>query len=136
MPPPGAQPPEKSLQEFVDELDTYPIEAFVFLHEGLAYAVHAIHGQRKSPEQDMHVSGQQLCEGLREFALLKYGMLAGTVVRWWGINATIDFGTMVYSLIDAGMMGKTESDSIDDFRDVYDFRVAFDPRKYAIPELK
>lgn len=135
MPPTGPQP-EKTLQDVVEELDTFPLEAFIFLHEGLAYTVHAIHGQRKSPEQNMHVSGQQLCEGLRDFAVMKYGMLAGTVMRRWGVNCTLDFGKMVYSLIDAGLMSKTEADSLDDFRNAYDFHAAFDANKYAIPELK
>lgn len=136
MPPTGPQPPQKSLTEFVEELGTFPLEAFLFLHEGLAYTVHAIHGQRKSPAQNMHVTGQQLCHGLRDFALLKYGMLAHTVLSRWGIRSTDDFGTMVYSLIEAGLMGKTDTDSIDDFHHVYEFRTAFDARQYAIAELK
>ena len=136
MPPSGPQPPEKTLQDVVDALGTYPIEAFVFLHEGLAYTVHHLHGERKTAEQDMHVSGQQLCQGLRDFALLKYGMLAGTVLCRWGINGTIDFGKMVFNMIDAGMMSRTDADTVDDFRNVYDFRSAFDAGGYHIPEGK
>ncbi len=136
MPPSAPQPPEKTLHDVVDELGTYPIEAFIFLHEALAYTVEHLHGKRKDPEQNMHVSGQQLCQGLRDFAMLKYGMLAGTVLRRWGVNGTVDFGRMVFSMIDAGMMSRTDSDTLDDFRNVYDFRTTFDGGVYQIPQIK
>jgi len=124
------------LEEFVQQAGTFPIEAFIFLNEGLAYTAHAVHGKRQHAEQDRHVSGQQLCEGLRDFAFQKYGMLAGTVLQHWGITSTRDFGAMVYSLIAAGMMGKSESDSQEDFCEVYDFRCTFDAKNYRIPKLK
>lgn len=132
MPPPAQKQPEKSLEEIVDELGLFPLEAFVFLHEGIAYAVHSVHGKRKSPEQNMHVTGQQLCESLRDYAIAKYGMMAGLVLRSWGVRVTFDFGRMVYAMIEAGHFSKTETDSLDDFRDVYDFKTAFDPAGYKI----
>lgn len=132
MPPQGPQPSDKTLLDVVEELGLYPIEAFAFVNEGLAFTAVRIHGERKSKDQDMHVTGRQLSEGLRDYATLKYGMLAGTVLRRWGINATFDFGRIVYAMIDAGIMSRNESDSIEDFRNVYDFRAAFD-HSYQIP---
>jgi uncharacterized repeat protein (TIGR04138 family) len=53
-------------------------------------------------------------------------MLAGTLLRRWSINFTYDFGRIVFALIDAGFMQRTPHDTIDDFRDVYEFKDAFD----------
>jgi len=47
------------------------------------------------------------------------------VLARWNIRATIDFGHMVYLLIDNEFMHKTPEDSVEDFRDVYDFSEAF-----------
>ena len=43
-----------------------------------------------------------------------------SLFRLWGINRTEDWGNIVFNLIDAGLMSKTDNDSLDDFRDVYD----------------
>ena len=67
-----------------------------------------------------------MCDGLREFALSQWGLLARTVLRRWGISSTLDFGRIVFSLIEAGQMQKTPDDSVEDFRNVYDFRTAFE----------
>lgn len=134
MPPKQTPPQEvKTLEEVVAELDRYPIEAFLFLQEGLNFAVQQFHGQQNADGTPRHVSGQQLCQGLRDFALNRWGRLARTVLRRWGINSTYDFGRIVFALISAKMLDKTEQDEIDDFRDVYDFRAAFEA-DYRIPE--
>lgn len=132
MPPIDEPVQERSLQEIVEDLDRYPVEAFHFVQQGLAYAVDKIHGGASEPGVNRHVSGQQLCEGLREFALLKWGMLARTVLRRWNINSTLDFGRIVFALVDNGLLRKTEQDCIEDFRGVYDFRTAFEGG-YRIP---
>ncbi len=73
-----------------------------------------------------HVSGQQLCMGLRSLAMQNYGLLAPTVLRGWGVRSTEDFGKIVYAMVDAGLLRTSENDSLDDFRGVYDFDEAFD----------
>jgi uncharacterized repeat protein (TIGR04138 family) len=78
------------------------------------------------------VSGQQLCEGLRMYAIEQWGMMAGTVLRRWNLRGTVDFGRIVFALVDGGLMHKTERDKLDDFRDVYDFDRAFDSGAYNI----
>jgi len=115
--------PDKSLDEVISEDERYPPEAFAFLHEGLAHAMRAVHGDE--PGKPQHVTGQQLCHGLRDFAVERWGMLARTVLAKWNIHETLDFGNMVYLLIKHGHMKKTDEDSLDDFRDVYDFDEAF-----------
>ncbi|GIW70647.1 MAG: hypothetical protein KatS3mg102_0189 [Planctomycetota bacterium] len=72
------------------------------------------------------MTGQELCAGLRDLALEKFGPLARTVLRQWGVHRTRDFGEMVFDLIRIGLMGKTDTDTIEDFDEVYAFDEAFD----------
>ena len=128
MPPKERPVREKTLHDVVEDVGSYPIEAFDFVQRGLGYTVQQIYGQQPAAEEGAHchVSGQQLCEGLREFALMQWGMLARTVLRRWNITHTIDFGRIVFALVDNGLMQKTDEDSLDDFRNVYDFKTAFE----------
>ena len=81
MPPGGDPTKEKTLQDVVDEVDLYPIEAFHFVQQGLGYAVTLIHGEMTDAKTSRHITGAQLCEGLREYALNQWGMLARVVLR-------------------------------------------------------
>ncbi|MFQ5806376.1 MAG: Minf_1886 family protein [Phycisphaerae bacterium] len=108
----------------------YPPAAYEFLHHGLEYTARLVYAT-EPPEGPRHVSGQQLCEGLRALALETWGPLAQSVLSSWNIRKTRDFGEMVFLLIELGLMGKQDSDRIEDFDDVYDFREAFG--SYEIP---
>src|ERR1044072_7756269 len=146
MPPKEPQPPEnpekapKPLEEIGDEVGLYPIEAYEFIHSGLAYTVQKLHGTpaqieeklKKGEKKSIHVTGRDLSEGLREFALLRWGMLARTVLKRWNITRTDDFGRIVFALVENGHMSKTDEDTIDDFKNVFDFATAFDDN-YRIP---
>lgn len=140
MPPKGDSPkPEMSLAEIVDAVGLYPIEAYEFVQSGLQFTVAREHGTvdltKPGPVDPKkltgdpvvgHVSGRQLCEGLRDFALMNWGMLARIVLGRWNIRRTIDFGRIVFALVDHGHMKKTDDDNVEDFRDVYDFMSAFE----------
>lgn len=121
----------------------YPLDAFIFVQQGLEYTVQRTYGplenDAQQPEKETpgdacakrverHISGRQLCMGLRDFAIEQYGLLARTVMRRWRINGCEDFGHIVFAMVDAGLMNKTEDDSIRDFTDVYDFEAAFAPQ--------
>jgi uncharacterized repeat protein (TIGR04138 family) len=101
----------------------YSQEAFQFVRDGLAHTVKTIHGENKSCER--HVCGQELCVGLKDYAIERYGLLARTVLSRWGINKTEDFGRIVFAMIEAGLMRKSEEDSLEDFREVFEFEEAF-----------
>ena len=104
----------------------YPIEAFAFVREGLNYAVEAVHEDSDAlPEDERHISGQQLCLGLRDLAISRWGLLAPAVLDHWHVRRTFDFGRIVFTMIDAGLMTKTPNDSLDDFHSVFDFGEAF-----------
>ena len=126
--------PDKSMDEVIREDGRYPIDAFGFLHDGLTRAVQETHGDQAGPTGQRHVSGQQLCCALRDLAVERWGLLAKTVLARWNIRRTLDFGNMVYLLVNNDFMRKTEEDSIDDFVDVYDFTEAF--RRHGEFELK
>ncbi len=118
--------PEKSLQQVVDAIGTYPVDAYIFVREGLSYTADKIHGQGDGPEAGRHISGRDLCMGLREYALQKWGYLARTVLRRWNITSTLDFGRIVFALVEHHHMQKTEEDTLADFRQVYDFHTALE----------
>jgi len=125
MPPSNEPAKQASVPKLALDLGPYPQEAFEFVQRGLSYTVKKVHEAQTDPEASRHVSGQQLCEGLRDFAFRQWGMLARVVLERWGICGTIDFGRIVFTLIEAGQMQKTQDDSLEDFRGVYDFK-AFD----------
>ena len=114
----------------------YPIDAFLFVQRGLDFTVTRLHGQidddiddfePEAFEASRHVSGEDLCIGLRDFAIKEYGLLARTVLRRWSINNSRDFGEIVFAMVDGGLMRKTDDDTIHDFNNVFDFASAFDP---------
>lgn len=102
----------------------YPPQAFVFVQEGLRYTADRLHGDN-DPCADRHVSGQQLSLGLRDYAIEQYGLLARTVLESWSVRRSEDFGRMVFAMVEAGLLRKTEEDSIEDFTGVFDFDESF-----------
>ena len=99
-------------------------EAYLFLREALEYT--SKHQKKKAtPALDVHVSGQQLLEGVRQYALLQFGPMVPTVFEHWRIRSCEDIGAIVFNLIEAREFGKSENDSIDDFRGGFDFHDAF-----------
>lgn len=120
-----ADDPRETLIRAIREDGRYPPEAYEFLHQGLDFTARRLFGE-SATSRPRHVSGQQLCEGLRDLALQRWGFMARVVLSEWNIRATRDFGEMVFFLIDRGLMGRQESDTLEDFTDVYSFRQAFD----------
>jgi uncharacterized repeat protein (TIGR04138 family) len=80
---------------------------------------------------NLHVGGTDLCEGLRDLAIRQWGLMAPAVLAHWGIHSTLDFGKMVFALVDNGFLQKQPQDSLDDFKNVYDFESAFN-KSYRI----
>ncbi|MBT8043154.1 MAG: hypothetical protein HKP10_06995 [Kiritimatiellales bacterium] len=106
------------LETVLEKDDRYSVQAYLFVREGLDHTVRKL-------EKPRHVSGQELLEGMREYALLEYGPIAKRVLFEWGIHECIDFGNIVFNLVQEGLLGKTDEDSIDDFMKGYDFTEAF-----------
>jgi len=102
----------------------YDREAYMFLRDALDYTV-KIGKKGRETQPDRHVTGQQLLEGIRQYALKLYGPMVVTVFDYWGVHSCEDFGEIVYSLIEVRVFGKRETDSIDDFKGGYTFKEAF-----------
>ena len=104
----------------------YDKRAYLFVRQGLAFTVGNL--KKNEParvQQSPHVSGRELLEGLRAYALDQYGPMTKTMLASWGIRRCVDFGDIVFSLIEYNIFSKTESDRREDFADIYDFDEAF-----------
>ncbi len=101
----------------------YDQAAYHFIREGLDFTIRKLEKPVDGPGR--HVSGQELLDGLRNYALKEYGPLARRVLAHWGIERCEDFGEMVFNLVNAGVLGKTDNDQKSDFTGGYDFDAAF-----------
>ncbi len=102
----------------------YEPDAYHFLRDALDYTIkHRKRAREGGPTG--HVTGQQLLEGVRLYALKQFGPMVLPVFEYWGIRRCDDFGEMVFNLISVGIFGKTETDTLDDFRGAYTFQDAF-----------
>lgn len=108
------------LRKLAREDARYTVDAFEFLFASLEPAV-KLAGRQNAEGADRHISGQQLVEGLRSEARRLFGPLAAHVWRTWGIRSTLDWGHIVFLLVGQGLLNRRDSDSIDDFRDGFDF---------------
>jgi len=102
----------------------YSPEALRFLFESLSIAIE-LAGKDGAEGPERHVSGQEVLAGMREHAARSFGPLAAAVWRQWGVHKTIDWGRIVFMLVDAGMLNRQESDSVEDFADGFDYEQAF-----------
>jgi len=126
----------------------YRPEAYFFVEEALHYAQAELNMGAAAPSEpagpaveeeeaakpQKHVTGQELCEAIRRYALLQYGYMAKTVLNSWGVKTTGDFGEIVFNFIRIGRMRKTKHDRREDFEDVYDFQTAFQDRFKLSPQ--
>jgi uncharacterized repeat protein (TIGR04138 family) len=113
----------EALDSIVEADQRYQRDAYVFLRDALDYTTKQ---QKKSKGAAVrHVAGPELLEGVRLYALKEFGPMALTVFSYWGIERCEDIGQMVFNLIGAGIFGKTEQDSLEDFKAVYTFQDAF-----------
>ncbi len=112
----------RRVEELAEQDNRYKKEVFFFVYASLEYTVSHLEKRR-------HVSGPELLRGISEFGRKQFGPLTKTVFEHWGTRTTLDFGHIVFLLVDAGLMGKTPEDRLEDFTDVYDFDEEFDWKK-------
>jgi len=113
-------------------------DAYHFVQEGLNHTLKSL--KRGGQHAHRHVSGQELLHGLREFALKEYGPMSKAVLNEWGIKTTDDIGQIVFNLVSASVLGKNDTDSPSDFKNVFTFDDAFVkpfvPRNVTAPVRK
>jgi len=114
---------DEALEQILARDTRFHRDAYHFLREALDFT------QRNQPREPRgkirHVTGQELLDGIRRYALEQFGPMAITVLEEWGIRRCEDFGDMVFNMVEARLLAKTDQDSRDDFRGGYDFAEAF-----------
>jgi uncharacterized repeat protein (TIGR04138 family) len=111
----------------------YSIHAYAFVLEAIEFTNRNVKKRRhvrtrpasKQRAASWHITGRELCEGVRRLALSQYGLMALLVLDLWGVRSTSDLGEIVYNLIASGEVEKTPSDSRADFDEVFDFETVF-----------
>ena len=111
------------LDKMVEQNPRYRRDAYLFLREALEFTQKVISKANKN--QVRHITGSELLNGIREYALALYGPMTITVLEEWGIASTEDFGHMVFLMVENNLLRKTEQDSLEDFKKGYTFDEAF-----------
>lgn len=106
----------------------YHETAYLFILSALHFTIERLVEPR-------HITGRELAEGCRDLAIERWGLMARTVLGYWGIHSTHDLGAIVFALVECGVLVKQENDSLDDFEGVFDFQTAFE-RDYPWPGLR
>src|SRR6185295_19048230 len=102
--------PDHPLAELLRRDRRYHRDAYFFVFEALRFAqeqlgLGGMPGSEPSEvEEERHITGQQLSESIRQYAIQQYGMLAKKVLDEWGVHTTSDFGEIVFNLIEIGQM--------------------------------
>ncbi len=104
-----------ALRDAITSNPRYRADAYVFVCEGVNFTCSRL-GERRD------VSGRELIEGLCDLAVERFGFLAPTVLQHWGVTSTDDFGEIVFTLVEHGLLGKSARDSKEDFKNVLDLR--------------
>lgn len=118
---------EEVLEKILVTDKRYTRDAYLFLREALDHTQKVNTRKRKDPKEPAarHVTGQELLDGIREYALQQFGPMTVTVLAEWGLTRCEDFGEMVFNMVDFRLLGKTETDSRADFKGGYSFEDAF-----------
>jgi len=116
---------KQALTEIVQTDPRYEIGAYQFVREALDFCVRRLKKPKDAPPAERHISGQQLLDGIRRYALQEYGPLALTVLRSWGVRRCEDFGEIVFNMVEKRILGKTDEDKREDFGGGYDFEEVF-----------
>ena len=124
---------QSNFQEAVDDMrranPQFEEQAYYFIREALDFTIRLLN--KPTSGKARHVSGAELLEGIRKFAIQEFGPITKTVLNHWGIHECEDFGRIVFIMVEHNVLGKTDYDSIEDFAGGYDFVDAF--RKPFLP---
>lgn len=122
---------KKTIEEIAHEDGRYDARALKFVFEGLAETIEELRKCEDPEGMPRHISGQELSWGLAQAAKKRWGRLAGMVFGYWGLKRTRDFGEIVYLMIDYGWMTSQDTDTIEDFNNVFSFKDVFE-KQYTI----
>ena len=116
----------KELESFLEKIERVMKKHRRYKFEAYSFVMAALHHTVVKLPKARHITGAELLEGIRDYALEQFGRMARTVLNYWGIKKTDDFGKIVFALVEVGILRKQPEDKIEDFQNVYDFKEAFD----------
>ncbi len=108
----------QKIRDIIKNNPRYSFEAYQFVLLSLRFLMN----QFKKPR---HVSGKELLNAIKDYGMDQYGFLTPLVFESWGVKETMDFGHIVFDLVEMDVLKKTEGDSIEDFKGVFEFGPAF-----------
>ena len=102
---------EEIIGDIVSRHEDYAPDAYDFLRQALDHSAQRFKQDRKTA----HLSAEELYMGVCSLALEEYGPMAKSVLEYWGILSSVDVGEIVFRLIEVGVFGKQEGDTINQF---------------------
>ncbi|MDE0858868.1 MAG: hypothetical protein OSA93_01815 [Akkermansiaceae bacterium] len=114
---------EQAISEIIQKETRFEPSAYFLVREALDFTVDRL--ATEDGGEKRHVSGPELLEGFREFTLKEYGPMSATLLDDWGLQKCEDVGRIVFLFIENGVFGKQDSDTIEDFSNIYEFETAF-----------
>lgn len=116
---------EEVVEQICKDDQRFEKGAYYFVRQALDYTLKSLL-KKGNLRSNNHVSGGQLLEGIRRFALQQYGPMTVTLFKHWGVTSCEDFGDIVFNLVDRKVLGKTKNDKKQDFTTGYSFKEAFE----------
>ena len=114
---------DEAVEQILAKDPRFSRDAYAFVREALDFTQKLI--GKESRGSIRHITGQELLDGIRQFALSQFGPMAVTVLEEWGVRNSRDFGEIVFNMVEIELLAKTEKDNRDDFNNGYDFTDAF-----------
>jgi uncharacterized repeat protein (TIGR04138 family) len=124
---------DQTLEQILAKDSRFSRDSYVFVREALDFTQKLIGKENRGIR---HVSGQELLDGIRQFALQQFGPMVVTVFEEWGIKNCRDFGEIVFNMVEIGLLAKTDKDTRDDFQNGYDFIDVFEKPFWPEDKLK
>jgi len=129
---------DEAVEKILAKDTRYSRDAYLFVREALDYTQKLVGKEARGTIR--HVSGQELLDGIRKYALNQFGPMVVTVFEEWGVHNCRDFGEIVFNMVETSLLAKTDKDNRDDFNSGYDFteafRKPFRPSQKTFPETK
>jgi uncharacterized repeat protein (TIGR04138 family) len=123
---------DEALYQILAKDERFHRDAYLFMREALDFTQKIV--GRENQGKVRHVTGQELLDGLRQYALQQFGPMTATVFEEWGVRNCLNFGEIVFNMVEIGLLAKTDKDTRDDFQSGYDFTEAF--RKPFWPDAR
>lgn len=116
---------KKNIEQIAKEDGRYDPSALKFVYDGLGYTIQSLKKSGKQSDSN-HISGAELANGIAQLAVKRWGRMAKTVLNHWGVTTTRDMGDIVYLMITNEWMTAQETDTVEDFNNIYDFEELFE----------